>query len=60
MSKTDEWIARENISRFRKQIAAAVSEQDKAALKRLLASEEAKLREVRKVDGAEGARRSPD
>lgn len=43
MPKTQEWIARENVSRFRQMIAEATSEKDRAQLEKLLADEELKL-----------------
>jgi len=46
MPKTQAWIARENISRFRQMIAEASSDKDRAQLEQLLAAEERKLEEV--------------
>lgn len=54
MGRIEEWIASENVIRFRKQIAAAANEHDRAALERLLAREEQKLRQTRKDLGATG------
>ena len=52
MPKTQEWIARENISRFRQMISETASENDRAQLKKLLADEE------RKLEDAERSRRN--
>lgn len=46
MPRTQEWIARENISRFRHMIAEATSDKDRAQLKKLLADEERKLEDA--------------
>lgn len=42
MPKTQEWIARENIARFRQMIAEAKSDEERVRLRRLLAEEEVK------------------
>ena len=42
MPKTQEWISRENITRFRKMIEEAKSDEERARLQRLLAEEEIK------------------
>ena len=49
MPRTQEWIARENISRFRQMIAEASSPEERASLQRLLADEEAKLEDARRL-----------
>lgn len=56
MPKTQEWIARENIARFRQLIAEAKSEEERAHLERLLAEEEIKHdeAELRLRDGRKG------
>lgn len=46
MPKTQEWIARENISRFRQMIAETRSDKDRAKLELLLADEERRLEEA--------------
>jgi len=54
MPKTQEWIARENISRFRQMIAESASETDRAQLEKLLVEEEDKLEDAeqrRRDDG---------
>jgi len=43
MPKTQEWIARENISRFRQMIAETASDNERTQLEKLLADEERKL-----------------
>ena len=50
MPRTQEWIARENISRFRQMIAESPSDEVRATLERLLVDEQGKL---------EGAKRLP-
>lgn len=42
MPKTQEWISRENIARFRQLIAEAKSDEERARLEQLLAEEEIK------------------
>jgi hypothetical protein len=46
MPKTQEWIARENIARFRQMIAEASSAKDRENLEKLLADEELRLEEA--------------
>lgn len=46
MPKTQEWIARENISRFRQMIAEATSDKDRVKLEQLLADEERRLEDA--------------
>lgn len=55
MPKTQEWIARENISRFRQMIATATSDKDRVKLEELLADEERRLEDAerRGRDGKE-------
>ena len=47
--RTQEWIARENISRFRQMIAEAPSDEVRVKLERLLADEEAKLEDAKRL-----------
>ena len=56
MPKTQEWIARENIARFRQLIEESKSDEERARLERLLAEEEIKHDEAerRLRDGAKG------
>ncbi|MGE5500310.1 MAG: hypothetical protein ACM3W4_00100 [Ignavibacteriales bacterium] len=58
MPKTQEWIARENIARFRQLIADAKTDEERARLERLLAEEEVKHdeaeRRLRDGDGLKG------
>jgi hypothetical protein len=49
MPKTQEWLARENISRFRQMIAQTSSGEERARLERLLADEEDKLEAARRL-----------
>lgn len=42
MPKTQEWIARENIARFRQMIADSKTDEERARLEQLLAEEELK------------------
>lgn len=42
MPKTQEWISRENIARFRKMIEETKSDEERARLQQLLAEEETK------------------
>lgn len=46
MPRTQEWVARENIARFRQLIAEAKSDEERARLGRLLAEEELKRDEA--------------
>jgi hypothetical protein len=46
MPKTQEWIARENITRFRQMISESTSDKDRAQLEKLLADEERKLEDA--------------
>ena len=52
-SKAEEWIIRENISRFQRKIDETSSPEDRARLQELLDIEKQKL-------GPDGANRGPD
>jgi len=58
MPMTREWVARENIARFRHMIAETKSIEERAKLERLLAEEETKYDEAahrRRDDGGPGS-----
>jgi hypothetical protein len=62
MSATDEWIARQNMERFRWLIAGEADDKKRQTLERLLAEEEEKLRRIQSCGASnpDGAPSSSD